>query len=66
VISRHLIAPEPAMVIVNESMARWLRPGKNAIGKRIRVGRPEDQARRPLLRRQEVRRLTPLAEERKR
>lgn len=32
------------VVIVNEAMARWLWPGKNAIGKRIRVGRPEDQA----------------------
>jgi putative ABC transport system permease protein len=31
----------PAVVIVNESMARWLWPGRNAIGKRIRVGRPE-------------------------
>ncbi|MEP6496169.1 MAG: FtsX-like permease family protein [bacterium] len=34
----------PAVVIVNESMARWLWPGTNAIGKRIRVGRPVDQA----------------------
>jgi predicted permease len=34
----------PAIVIVNESMARWLWPGQNAIGKRIRVGRPEDRA----------------------
>ena len=33
----------PAVVIVNESMARWLWPGKNAIGKRIRIGRPEDK-----------------------
>jgi len=32
----------PAVVIVNESMARWLWPGKNAIGKRIRVGTPQD------------------------
>jgi predicted permease len=35
------------VVIVNESMARWLWPGKNAIGKRIRVGRPDDQRRWP-------------------
>jgi putative ABC transport system permease protein len=32
----------PAVVIVNESMARWLWPGKSAIGKRIHVGRPDD------------------------
>jgi len=31
------------VVIVNESMARWLWPGKNAIGRRIRVGRPAEQ-----------------------
>ena len=38
-----LDGPEtPAVVIVNESMARWLWPGKNAIGKRIRVGRTDD------------------------
>jgi ABC-type antimicrobial peptide transport system permease subunit len=29
-------------VIVNESMAKWLWPGKNAIGKRIHVGTPQD------------------------
>jgi putative ABC transport system permease protein len=32
----------PPVVIVNESMARWLWPGKSAIGKRIRVGRPTE------------------------
>jgi putative ABC transport system permease protein len=30
------------VVLVNESMARWLWPGKNAIGKRIHVGTPQD------------------------
>jgi putative ABC transport system permease protein len=30
------------VVIVNESMATWLWPGKNAIGKRIHVGRPDE------------------------
>lgn len=34
----------PAVVIVNESMARWLWPGNSAIGKRIRIGRPGEQA----------------------
>jgi predicted permease len=34
----------PAVVIVNESMARWLWPDKSAIGKRIRVGRPAEQS----------------------
>ena len=33
----------PAVVIVNESMARWLWPEKNALGKRIRIGRPADK-----------------------
>jgi predicted permease len=37
----------PAVVIVNESMARWLWPGKNAIGKRIHVGTREDPRRWP-------------------
>jgi putative ABC transport system permease protein len=30
----------PPVVIVNEAMARWLWPGTDAIGKRIRVGPP--------------------------
>ena len=37
-------AGSPAVVIVNESMARWLWPGKKAIGKRIRVGRLDQTA----------------------
>jgi putative ABC transport system permease protein len=37
-------AESPAVVIVNESMARWLWPGRNAIGKRIRVGRPAERS----------------------
>ena len=40
-------AESPSVVIVNESMARWLWPGKSAIGKRIRVGRPDDERKWP-------------------
>ena len=43
VISRHLMAlASPAVVIVNESMARWLWPGKN----RDRKTHPRRKARR--------------------
>jgi predicted permease len=31
------------VMIVNESMARWLWPGKDAIGQRIHVGTPQDR-----------------------
>jgi predicted permease len=31
------------VVIVNESMAAWLWPGKDAVGRRIRVGGPDDR-----------------------
>jgi predicted permease len=31
------------VVIVNESMATWLWPGQDALGRRIRVGRPDEQ-----------------------
>ncbi|HWC73519.1 MAG TPA: ABC transporter permease [Gemmatimonadales bacterium] len=31
------------VVIVNESMAAWLWPGKDAVGRRIHVGGPDDQ-----------------------
>jgi putative ABC transport system permease protein len=32
------------VVIVNEAMANWIWAGKSALGKRIRVGRPDEQA----------------------
>src|SRR4029079_12301434 len=38
-------AESPPVVIVNESMAKWLWPGERAIGKRIRLGRPVEQGR---------------------
>src|SRR5256885_11592196 len=31
------------VVIVNESMAAWLWPGKNAVGRRLHVGGPHDR-----------------------
>ncbi|MFN8582651.1 MAG: FtsX-like permease family protein [Gemmatimonadaceae bacterium] len=37
-------AETPPVVIVNASMAKWLWPGETAIGKRIRLGRPLEQA----------------------
>lgn len=35
------------VAIINESMAKWLWPGESAIGKRIRLGTPQDARRWP-------------------
>jgi predicted permease len=37
-------AANPPVVIVNESMAKWLWPGERAIGKHLRLGRSLEQA----------------------
>jgi len=35
------------VVIVNDAMANWIWPGTSALGRRVRVGRPDDQRRWP-------------------